>query len=95
MEALTIVQLTTVAGIAGFTTLVSELIWRTVATTAAVRDRFGPLVAVVIGVGAGIGAALLLGQVQLDLAQSALNGIVGGLTAMGVHDLVSSKAGVA
>lgn len=94
MEALTIAQLTTVAGLTTATALLSELFWRTVAVSPATKDRFGPLVAVLIGVGAGVVAGALLGQNRLDLAQTVVNGVMGGLAAMGVHDLFASKAGV-
>jgi|GEM_PF-5367289 hypothetical protein len=86
MDGLTIAQLTTVAGIATATTLASELFWHTAAVAAAVKDRFGPAVAVGIGIILGILAGVLLGQGQLDLAQDVVNGVVGGFAAMGIHD---------
>ena len=90
MDGLTIAQLTTVAGIAAATTLLDELIWHTAAVAAAVKDRFGPAVAVGSGVVLGIVAGVLLGQGQLDLAQDVVNGVIGGLAAIGIHDAVLS-----
>ena len=95
MEALTLAQLTTVAGLTTAATLLSELFWRTANVSPATKDRFGPLVAVLIGVGCGIIAGALLGQTRVDLAQTVLNGVMGGLAAMGVHDLLSSRGGLA
>ena len=95
MEGLTIDQLTTVAGLTTACTLLSFLFWKTVSVAAATVDRFGPVVAVLIGVVVGVGAGALLGQGSLDLAQDVVNGVVAGLASMGVYDLVKSKAGVA
>jgi hypothetical protein len=89
-EGLTVEQLTTVAGLTTFTWLLSELLWRTLAVAEGLRTRFGPITAVAIGIGAGVGASLLLGFGGTDLAQSGINGVVGGLAAMGIHDLVRS-----
>lgn len=94
MEGLTVAQLTTVAGISIATSLVSELLWRTIAATAEQVSRFGPIVAVGFGVVIAVAAGVLLGQGRLDLVQSGINGVIGGLAAMGVHDLTTSKAGI-
>lgn len=94
MEGLTVVQLTTVAGIGIATSLLSELVWRTTQSANATVERFGPVVAVGLGIVLAVGAGVLLGQGQLDLVQSGINGVVGGLAAMGIHDLATSKAGV-
>lgn len=90
-EGLTLLQLTTVAGIASGTTLLSELLWRTAAASDAIKERFGPIVAVAIGVVLAIVASLLLGFGGTDLAQAIVNGVVGGLTAIGIHDVLSSR----
>lgn len=91
-EGLTLAQLTTVAGIASATALLSEVLWRTLAVAAAVKDRFGPIVALAIGVIVGVLASLVLGLGGQDLAQSVINGAVGGLAAIGIHDLFSASA---
>jgi hypothetical protein len=94
MDSLTIAQLTTVAGIGIATTLLSEVVWRTSAASDATVKRFGPLLAMGLGLVIATGAGLVLGQGRLDLAQDAINGIVGGLASMGLYDLATSKAGV-
>lgn len=90
MDGLTIAAFTTVAGVASATTLASELFWHTAAVAASVKDRFGPIVAVGIGVVLGIFAGVLLGGGTMDIAQDVVNGFVGGLTAIGIHDTILS-----
>ena len=94
MDGITIAQLTTVAGLTTACTLLSFLFWKTANPPEATQDRFGPIVAVMIGVIVALGAGFLLDQAKLDLAQDVVNGIVAGLASMGVYDLVKSKAGV-
>ena len=107
MDGPTIAQLTTVAGLTTATWLLSELWWRTVliddadpaarkipGLTKEFKTRFGPILAVVFGVVVGIGAGSLLGQGRLDIWQAAVNGVFGGLSAMGVQNLVSSRGGI-
>jgi hypothetical protein len=93
MEGLTIEQLTTVGGISIVTALLSELFWRTAKATEEAVNRFGPVLAFGGGIVIAIGAGLTLGQGQLDVIQSGINGALGGLAAMGIHDLTTSKAG--
>lgn len=94
MDGLTVEQLTTVAGIGIATALLSELIWRTTAASAATMSRFGPVVAVGLGIILAIGSGVVLGAGRVDLVQFAINGVIGGLSAMGIHDLTTSKAGI-
>jgi hypothetical protein len=93
VDGLTLAQLVTVAGVASATALVDEVLWRTAAASDAIKDRFGPIVALTTGVIVAILAALTLGFGGQDLAQAVINGAVGGLAAIGVHDLFDS-AGV-
>lgn len=95
MEGLTLAQLTTTAGLTSAAALLSELFWRTVQVSPATKDRFGPITAVLIGIGCGVIAGALLGQSRLDLAQTVVNGVLGGLAAIGVHDIFASRAGIA
>lgn len=91
-----IAQLGTVAGNAIITALLCELFWRTTAASSATKDRFGPIVAVGFGVGLAIVAVVVLtttGIGRVDVAQAALTGLVGGFAAIGVHDVVNTKAG--
>lgn len=94
MEALTLSQLTTVAGLATASTLLSELFWRTVQPSPATKARFGPITAVAIGVVCGLVAGFLLGLARADLAQVVINGVLGGLAAIGVHDVWESRGGI-
>lgn len=93
-ESLTLQQLTTVAGIGVATSLVCEVIWRTAAASDAIKSRFGPILAIGVGIAIGIIASLVLGISGQDLAQAVVNGVVGGLTGIGLYDVVTSKAGV-
>lgn len=90
-EGLTLAQLTTVAGIASATALLNEVIWRTAAASDAIKARFGPIIALTTGVVVGVLASLVLGLGGQDLAQSVINGAVGGLAAIGIHDLFASR----
>ena len=94
VEGITIAQLTTVGGIGIVTSLLNQLIWTTSGASGPTKERFGPVVAVITGVAVGIVAGLVLAQTSQDLAQSAINGFLGGLTAIGLYDVVTSKAGL-
>ena len=94
MEAPTLVQLTTVGGVAIAVALLSELIWRTTAAPDATVERFGPIIAFGLGIVLAVGAGLVLGAGRADIVQFGINGAFAGLSAMGVHDLVTSKGGV-
>lgn len=93
-ESITIAALTTVGGIAVATTLIDKLIWTTTGAADAVTARFGPIVAVATGIVLGVGAGLLLGVGGPDLAQDGINGFLGGLSAIGLYDVATSKAGL-
>ena len=94
MSEITIAQLTTVAGLTTACTLLTFLFWKTLNVPEATKDRFGPLVAVIFGIGVGVVSGVLLDQSRLDLVQDGVNGVMAGLASMGVYDLVKSKAGV-
>lgn len=94
MAGITIAELTTVGGIAILTTLLNQIIWSTANAADATKARFGPIVAVVTGVVIGVVAGFILKETATDLAQSALNGLLGGASAIGLYDLASSKAGL-
>ena len=93
MDAPTIASLLTVGGNSAATWLVCEVFWRTANVAPATKDRFGPIVAVGFGVGLAILAALTLGLARGDLLQAALTGVVAGAAAVGLHDIVATKAG--
>lgn len=94
MEGITIAQLTTVGGIGIVAALLDQVFWQTAGASGDTKSRFGPLVAIVTGVILGVAAGVLLSQTASDLAQSALNGVLGGLTAIGLYDVTTSKAGL-
>src|SRR3990167_5255534 len=94
-----VAQLLTVAGLAPIVALVSQLVWRTLGHNASgdqLQDRFGPIVAVGIGVMLaviGLTVTSIAGVTRLDFAEAALTGLVGGLTAIGLHDVWTTRAG--
>jgi len=94
MEAITIEQLTTVGGISIAATLISQLFWMTIAAAPAAKARFGPIFAVACGLVLSVIAGLTLGQGRLDLFQDGINGVLGGLAAIGIYDVTTSKAGL-
>jgi hypothetical protein len=98
MDAPTVGQLLTVGGNAAVTALICELFWRTLAPEPATVDRFGPIVAVAVGIGLSLVALAVTtvgGVPYASLVDAVLVGLVGGLAAAGVHDVASSRAGVA
>jgi UDP-N-acetylglucosamine:LPS N-acetylglucosamine transferase len=78
--------------------LICELFWRTLAPAPAVVDRFGPIVAVGTGIALSLVALAVTaagGVPYASVVDAVLVGLVGGLAAAGVHDVASSRAGVA
>lgn len=69
--------------------LVSALGWTSPAN-AAIKDRFGPLLALAVGVVVVGGFGILQGA---DLVSALLTGLLAGSTSMGVHDVVSVATG--
>lgn len=93
----TVENLTTVAGLAGVTFVVVEIVLRAWAPSAATKDRFGPLLAVLIAVALGEIATAVLqisgdGLAPIELLQAFITGLVAGSSSMGIHDLVDSAA---
>ena len=92
----TIAQLATVSGNAAITFLIGQVFWRTANAAPATMDRFGPVTAVAIAVGlavAGSAVNLTAALSSADLLQSVLVGVVSGTSAIGIHDLVKTRAG--
>jgi hypothetical protein len=81
--------------------MLSQLIWRTAGHNAsgdAIQDRFGPVVAFVVAIilaEVALWATSVAGLNRLDVLQAALTGGLGGLAAIGIHDVVTTKAGLA
>ena len=80
-------DLLTVGGLTVVVAIVVEVIKRAAAMTDAAIERFGPLMAVVVGVIVGGGVALYQAQ---DVAQAVLVGLLAGASAMGLSDLIGS-----
>lgn len=94
METPTLQGLTQVAGIGVAVSILNFLLWRTLGASDATKGRFGPIVAVGTGVIVAVFAGFVLHLASADIAQAAINGVVGGLTAIGLYDTVTSKAGL-
>lgn len=93
MDAPTTAQLLTVGGNAAITYLVVEMFWRAWNPTPETKDRFGPLVAALTGIGLAVIAWLATtagGAPYASLVDAVLIGLVGGLSSIGVHDVADS-----
>jgi hypothetical protein len=77
----------TVATLGAIVTFITEVILRAWAPPAATKDRFGPLLALIVGVAFASAAAIVTGQ---DLFAGVLVGLVAGGMGMGIHDTVDS-----
>lgn len=89
MNEPTVGMLATVAGVALITTIIVEVILRAAAVSGATKDRFGPLLALTVGVVLSVVGGLATG---VDPVTAFLTGILGGASAMGTHDTVDSLA---
>lgn len=94
IENITTDQLLTVGGISIVTWLIVAIIFRTAALDEATKQRFGAIIAAVIGIVLSFVATIILvgteGQVLL---QAFLTGLTGGLAAVGIHEIVSNVPG--
>lgn len=85
----TLALLLTVAGAATVTSILVEVIVRA-AGTGFNTDRFGPLLAIIVGIIVTVVATAALGlATTAGAAQAVLTGIFAGASAMGIHDTVS------
>jgi len=94
MDAPTLQMLTTVAGATLLTSALVQVILNVWRPADATKDRFGPLLAVVVGIAVVEVAtfSVITGPASTDFLQGAVNGLFAGLAAMGVHDAVQSAA---
>jgi multisubunit Na+/H+ antiporter MnhB subunit len=97
VEAITTDQLLTVGGITAVTFLVVAVIFRAAAFSDAFKDRFGALIAAAVGILFAVLASIVLVQPTTGntLLQAVLTGLVGGLAAVGVNEIVSNVGGSA
>ena len=82
-----VADLLTLAGLSAATTLVFSLVKRMWRPDPDTLDRFGPAVAIAFGILLGGGAAL---SANADIAQAAINGVLAGLSSMGMYNLAST-----
>ena len=90
----TLASLATVAGAAAVVSIVLQIILTAMALPDAMQTRWGPLMALALGIIFVVGAALVTGsQDGASLGQAALTGLFAGATAMGLHNLVTKTGG--
>lgn len=93
MDAPTTQQLLTVGGNAAITYLLLEVIWRAWAPAPETKDRFGPLLAVAVGIGlaaVALAVTTAAGTPYATIVDGLLIGLVGGLAAIGIHDTTAA-----
>lgn len=91
IDNITTDQLLTVGGVTAVTFLLCAIIFRTAALSEAAKDRFGALISALIGIALSFVANIVLvGTDGPTLLQAFLTGLVGGLAAVGVHEVVSN-----
>lgn len=79
--------LLTVAGNAPVVIVLVEAVKLALGLSPASVERFGPLLAIVVGIVVAEFAALALGQSGRDLSRAVLTGLVSGATAMGIYNI--------
>jgi len=95
MEAPTVNSLLTTGGLAVAVVLITQLIWSTVRPSPDTKDRFGPLVAVIVGIVLSLIAVFTVGldpagSAGTDIFNAILSGLFVGATGMGIHDSIDS-----
>lgn len=83
----TAAALGTVAGLSLIVTIVTEIILRAWNPTAAIKDRFGPFLALLVALVFSVLGAITQGS---DLVTATLLAVVVGGTGMGIHDVTDS-----
>ena len=93
MDNPTLAALLTTAGLAPVVAIIEEALLTAAGPSPEARDRFGPLLALVLGVVIAevVTVALGLGT-KADVAQAALIGILGGSGGIAAHDVVSGAS---
>lgn len=90
MPEITVADLLTLTGASGAVMALFEVAKRLWAPSAAQLDRFGPLIALTLGVAVVEGASLALGA---DPAQGAVTGAAAGLYAIGLYKVAGRIVG--
>jgi hypothetical protein len=87
----TIAGLVTIAGLTPVVVLINYALLRAANAGTAARDRFGPILSIVVGIVVAEGATAGLGLIaRQDVANAALIGLLSGGNAMGLYDLIKS-----
>ena len=83
-----------VASVAAITTLIVQVILTATALPAPASSRWGPLIALVVGVVVVIAGAAASGPPLSSalLGAAVLTGLAGGLSAMGIHNIATKSA---
>lgn len=91
MDAPTLQSLTTVAGAAILVAVLMQLFLNAAKLASDVQDRFGPIIAVVLGIVVVEVATftIVTGASKADIVQGAINGVFAGLASMGIHNVVT------
>ena len=94
MTNLTVPDLTTLVGLLAITLVTVQIIKGAWAPPAATISRFGPLLAVAVGVVWALLARIVIGPVDgSNLLNAVLSGIVVGAAAAGLYDVATSQKG--
>ena len=94
LDTPTLASLTTVAGAAILTAVLLQFIVLPVLKLApATQDRFGPLIAIIIGIVVVELATVTVvtGPTRQDIGQGLLNGLFAGLSAIGIHSVTTKS----
>lgn len=83
-------DLLTIAGSAVIVTILVQVIKPALAWSDATVSRFGPLLAVALGVLVGTGAALYQG---VDVVQGVITGLLAGASSIGIYDTAKTVKG--
>jgi len=93
VEVPTIESLLTTGGLGVVVLVVTQLIFGAWRPSGETKDRFGPLIAVAVGIATSLLATVVLGLVgSQDIFNAVLAGLFAGFTGMGLHDGIDSAA---
>lgn len=93
MTTATLADLTTVAGIATVVTILTQIILNAANLSDDASNRWGPLLAIGLGILVAVAAAFALGQTGgQELSQAAYTGLLGGATAIALHGVATKSA---
>ena len=94
MDAPALSSLTTVAGISLVVTAIEAFLLPALNLSTEASNRFGPLLAVILGIIVALVATftIVTGVGREDVVSAILNGIFGGLAAIGIHQVATKTA---